>query len=152
MGSATDIQAKTIQMSAGNNATLSTPVLRGFNTLNVNAVQGLTVNSGSFTGVAGGQATAQVNLTAGETLSVNGVSFANVVAISLSARTVNLENVNFLSGSTVNLYSQLGQLAANPNTGAASVPGHVNFIQNVNYNGNPAQLFVGSTINISARP
>ncbi len=152
MGSATDIQAKTIQMSAGNNATLSTPVLRGFNTLNVNAVQGLTVNSGSFTGVTGGPATAQVNLTAGDTLSVNGVSFANVVAISLSARTVNLENVNFPSGSIVNLYSQLGQLAADANTGAASVPGHVNFIRNVTYNGNRADLFVGSTINISARP
>lgn len=153
IGSATDIQAKTIQMSAGNNATLSTPVLRGFNTLNVNAVQDLRVTSGSFTGVAGGPATAQVNLTAGgEKLIVDGLSFANVMAISLRARTVDLENVNFLNGSTVNLYSQLGQLAANPNTGAASVPGHVNFIQNVNYNGSPAQLFVGSTINISVRP
>lgn len=152
MGNATDIQAKIIQMHAGNDANLSTPVLRGFNTLNVNAVQGLTVNSGSFTGVTGGPATAQVNLTAGEAMAINGVSFANVVNISLSARTVNLENVNFPDGSNVNLRSQLGQLAANPNTGAASVPGHVNFIQNVTYNGNPAQLFVGSTINISARP
>lgn len=152
MGNATDIQAKTIQMHAGNNATLSTPVLRGFNTLNVNAVQGLTVSSGSFTGVTGGPATAQVNLTAGEAMTINGVSFANVVNISLSARTVTLENVNFPNGSTVNLYSQLGLLAPDPNTRRPVLPLHVNFISNVTYNGSLAELFVGSTINISARP
>ena len=65
---------------------------------------------------------------------------------------MNLSNINFPGGSTVNLYSQTGQLAANPNTGAASVPGHVNFILNVNYGGNPAQIFVGNTINIGVRP
>ena len=92
------------------------------------------------------------NLTAAETLTVNGPTIANVANISMTARTVNLFNINFPAGSRVNLYSQLGLLAANPNTGAASVPGHVNFIVNVNYNGSPAQLFVGSTINIAARP
>ncbi len=151
MGSGTDIQANTIQMNAGNNATLTSPVIRGFNTLNVTAAQGLAVNSGSFNGVAG-MSTAQAAFTAGETLTMNGPSFGNVSTIALTARTINLSNVDFLNGTIVNLSSQLGQLAANPNTGAASVPGHVNFIQNVSYNGNPAQLFVGSTINISVRP
>jgi hypothetical protein len=46
----------------------------------------------------------------------------------------------------------VGLLAANANTGAASVPGHVNFIINVKYGGNPAQVFIGSGINIGARP
>jgi hypothetical protein len=65
---------------------------------------------------------------------------------------VNLSNIEFATGTTVNLSSQLGQLAANPNTGAASVPGHVNFLVNVNYGADPAQLFVGRGINIGVRP
>lgn len=151
VGSSAQFQGNTVQMTASRNATLTSPVIRGFSTLNVSAVNDLNVASGSFTGSAMSP-TAAANLTAGETLTVNGANVSGVANISLSARTMNLSNIDFPSGSTVNLYSQLGQLAANPNTGAASVPGHVNFILNVNYNGSPAQLFVGSTINIAARP
>lgn len=151
IGSSAQFQGNTVQMNAARNATLTTPVVRGFSALNVAAVNDLQVISGSFTGSAMSP-TASANLSAGETLTVNGASVSGVANISLSARTMNLSNIDFPSGSTVNLYSQLGQLAANPNTGAASVPGHVNFILNVNYNGSPAQLFVGSTINIAARP
>lgn len=149
IGSSAQLQANTIQMTATRDATLTSPVARGFSTLTVNAGNNLAVTSGSFTG--GSPVGSSASLTAAETLTVNGPTIASVANISLSARTVNLFNVNFPAGSTVNLYSSLGLLAANPNTGASSVPGHVNFIVNVNYNGNPAQLFVGSTINIAAR-
>lgn len=151
VGSSAQFQGNTVQMNAARDATLTSPVIRGFSTLNVAAVNNLNVASGSFTGSAMSPMAA-ANLSAGETLTVNGTSVSGVANISLSARTMNLSNIDFPNGSTVNLYSQLGQLAANPNTGAASVPGHVNFILNVNYNGSPAQLFVGSTINIAARP
>lgn len=151
MGSGPQFQANTIQMNAARDATLTGVQARGFSTLNVAAVNNLNVTSGSFTASAMSP-TASASLSAGETLTVNGMSVSGVANISLSARTVNLSNINFPGGSTVNLYSQLGLLAANPNTGAASVPGHVNFILNVNYNGNPAQLFVGNGINIAARP
>ena len=144
------LQANSIQMNATRDATLTSPVISGFTTLNVTAANNLAVSSGSFTG--GSPMGSSANLTAAETLTVNGPTIANVANISMTARTVNLFNINFPAGSRVNLYSQLGLLAANPNTGAASVPGHVNFIVNVNYNGSPAQLFVGSTINIAARP
>lgn len=77
--------------------------------------------------------------------------------ISLQARTINLTNVDFSSGSRVNLASQNGVLTANPNTGQPSVPGNVNFINGVTYGGQPAQNFVGPAggasgpINISKR-
>ncbi|MBI5800250.1 MAG: FecR domain-containing protein [Verrucomicrobia bacterium] len=144
-------QANTVNMSAARNATLNSAVIRGFTTLNVSAIQNMTVASGSFTG-ASASPTITSSFSAGDTLIVNNSSFANVADISLSARTVNLSNIDFPNGSTVTLYSQNGLLADKPNTGAASVPGHVNFILNVNYNGNPAQLFVGGNITIGVRP
>ncbi|MEN9574410.1 MAG: hypothetical protein RL514_2265 [Verrucomicrobiota bacterium] len=149
--SGAQFQANTIQLNAARDASLNNPVARGFTTLNATAVRNLSVASGSITGVSSAPSIA-ANLSAGDTLTVNGTSFANVADISLSARTVNLANLNFPAGSIVNLYSQTGLLAANPNTGAASVPGHVNFILNVNYGGNPAQLFVGGNINLGVRP
>ena len=63
------------------------------------------------------------------------------------------------SGTGAELRNRGGRLGAlladNPNTGAQSVPGHVNFIINVNYNGSPAQAFVGNVANnitIGVRP
>ncbi len=147
-------QATTVNMAASRDATLTSPVIRGFTTLNLNAVRNLSVASGSFTGVSSSPGIA-ANLSAGEILTVNGTSIGNVANISLSARTVNLSNFDFANGSTVKLYSQFGLLADNPNTGAQSVPGHVNFIINVNYNGSPAQAFVGNVANnitIGVRP
>ena len=150
VGSSAQFQGNTVQMTASRDATLTSPVVRGFTTLNVTAVQNIAVSSGSFTG-ASSSPTIAATFSAGDTLTVNGPTFANVADISLSSRTVNLSNIDCQNGSTVRLYSQNGLLAANPNTGAASVPGHVNFILNVNYGGNPAQLFVvvgGITIGI----
>ena len=148
------VQANTVNMAASRDATFTSPVIRGFTTLSLNAVRNLSVASGSFTGVSSSPGIA-ANLSAGEILTVNGTSIANVASISLSARTVNLSNIDFANGSAVKLYSQLGLLADNPNTGAQSVPGHVNFIINVNYNGSPAQAFVGNVANnitIGVRP
>jgi len=59
--------------------------------------------------------------------------------IYMQARTVDLQNINFPAGSIVDLRSQFGMLAPNPSTSQPSLAGHVNFIQNVLYNGAPAQ-------------
>lgn len=142
------LRANFINVNATRNAALTSPVFAGFSTLNVTANNNLAVANGSLTGVSGA---ATATLSATEALSFSG-TVASVASISLSARTLNLSNVNFPAGTTVNLTSANGLLAPNPNTGAGSVPNHVNFIQNVNYNGNPAELFVGSTINLAARP
>ncbi len=143
-----------LHLTAGQNLSLTSVAISGFTTLNLNAAQNLVVASGSFTGVSSSPSIA-ANLSAGDTLTVNGTTLSSVAHISLSARTVNLSNINFPSGSRVNLYSQTGLLAASPNTGANSVPGHVNFLVNVNYGGSPAQLFVGNVANnitIGVRP
>ncbi|PAW81924.1 MAG: hypothetical protein B9S33_15785 [Pedosphaera sp. Tous-C6FEB] len=145
--SSAEFQGPTVNLNAGRDATLSSPTVSGFTTLNVTAVRNLSIfGAGSFNGAPG-----VANFTAGDTLAASG-TMANVTTISLSARTVNLSNITFAYGSTVNLYCDTGNLAGHPNTGAASVPGHVNFIVNVNYGDGPAQNFNGSFIQIHARP
>jgi hypothetical protein len=76
-------------------------------------------------------------------LTVNNVNFSSTAqSINMSARTLVLYNVNFPGASVVDLSSMSGLLAARPNTGATVVPGDVNFVHNVNYNGQPAQQFI----------
>ncbi len=90
---------------------------------------------------------------AGQEIGINGVDLSSFNTINLAAHTIVLENVNFGGGSYVYLKSDLGLLAANPNTGQSPVAGYVNFVNNVNYGGQPAQNFVnpseGSGIFIS---
>lgn len=62
----------------------------------------------------------------------------------IDENTVNLQNRNFASGTPLLIRSAIGLLTPNPNTGAASLQGYVNFIQNVNYAGNPAQFHLRS--------
>ncbi len=90
-----------------------------------------------------------VSMHADDTLYLDGVSFGTASSINLSAKTLQLRNVNFPNGSTVILRSQTGILAQTPNTGLPSVPGHVNMLLNVEYGGNPAQVFVGNQISIT---
>jgi hypothetical protein len=63
-------------------------------------------------------------------------------AVAMSARTINLTNVRFRQGSRVVLESAVGRLAANPNQNNPSVPGFVNFINNVRYGDSPAENVV----------
>lgn len=77
--------------------------------------------------------------------------FQDALAIAMDARTLSLADVAFPDGSTVTLRSELGLLAPNPNTGAAVVPGHVNFIRNVTYGESQAQNEVYSSENVEGR-
>jgi hypothetical protein len=84
-----------------------------------------------------------VTVEADDQLTVNNVNFSSTAqSINMSARTLTLYNVNFPGASVVNLSSMAGLLAPDPNTGATVVPGDVNFEQNVNYNGQPAQRYI----------
>ncbi len=90
-----------------------------------------------------------VSLQAGDLMALTAVAF-QVPEVSLQARTIALRNVDFAQGSSVSLRSQSGQLAPNPNTNQPVRLGDVNFIQNVNYGGRPAQQAVtGGSITIS---
>lgn len=99
------------------------------------------------TSIAGGAA-GELRVRAADVLRIDTVGLSNLRSISLGAQTLDLKNINFPAGSSVSLASSLGILAPQPNTGANSIPGHVNFIQNVSYGGNPAQNAIGNGITI----
>lgn len=87
-----------------------------------------TINAGTrFQALAGG--TANIGSTA------HGMNFSNLRELNISAHTINLINVAFGAGSRVSLGCDEGLLAPNPNTGAASLAGYVNFINGVTYDG-----------------
>jgi hypothetical protein len=91
----------------------------------------------------------ELKVTALETATLSNSSFSGTPSfIGIDARTVVLQNINFPGGSEVRLNSANGQLAPNPNTGAAVQPGYVNFISGVQYGANPAELAVGNGITI----
>jgi hypothetical protein len=104
----------------------------------------------AFTGYNAGTAATSVNITANNFMGINGAAF-QAIDVSLQARTLSLQNVNFVRNSNVTLRSETGLLAAQPNTGRPVELGKVNFIRNVNYDGQPAQNFVGRGITIAPR-
>jgi len=133
--------------------------------LTLNSGDGILLDGTGATINGGGSGTA--NLTAaggsGGSLTVKATDFSSYSTVNMAAHTINLTNVAFSNGSTVNLQSNVAMLAANPNTGAASVAGKVNFISNVTYGGVAAQNYVplaqggnwssvGAPINITAGP
>ncbi len=89
-------------------------------------------------------------MTPGNTLDVRNTFVSGFSFISMQARTVVLQNIDFPLGSTVQLQSQNGLLAPNPNLNQPVQNGFVNYISGVTYGGgNP----VGNpNITISARP
>jgi len=88
------------------------------------------------------------NMTAVNSLSVQNLDFGGYAAVNMTAHTINLTNLDFANTSTVTLTSHFGVLAPGANTNQPSVPGDVNFINNVTYGGNPAQGFIGRGIGI----
>ena len=84
-------------------------------------------------------------LYANDTLSVKNARLGGE-RVSLDARTVALEGVDFKDGSTVVLSSGLGLLAGNPNTGRPVEPRKVNFIRNVTYGGLPAESVISRSL------
>jgi len=116
----TDVSTARILITAAHNVTVTNSVLQSTFTV-INAHDSVNADTVSFAGTENQQ-------------------------INIQARTVNLSNINFPAGSQVNLTSELGLLAPNPNTGAQSVVGDVNFIRNVNYGGQPAQNSVSNSV------
>jgi hypothetical protein len=113
--------------------------------LSLNSGDGILLDSAGHTLTASGSG-ATANFTAPNLLAVNNTDFGSFATVNMAANTIDLLNVKFGGNSTVNLRSQNGVLAPNPNTGAAPVPGDVNFISGVTYGGNPAQNYIGSGI------
>jgi len=126
-----------------NNTSIRTHVL----TLNSGDQILLDASGRTLTGTGKG---ASANFTAPNLIDVKNVDFATFAVVNMAANTINLINVAF--GGRVTLQSLNGVLAPNPNSGAVSVPGDVNFIQNVTYKGNPAQNYVNNGGGIIIKP
>ncbi len=86
----------------------------------------------------------QLLMYANDTLSVKNARLGGA-QVSLDARTVVLEGVDFKSGSQVQISSGLGVLADSPNTGQPVDPRKVNFVRQVTYGGQPAQSLTGQS-------
>lgn len=143
--------AVTLSSSAGSVTVLNTDIQTHYLTLN--SGDRILLDAAGKTLSASG-AGSSANFTAPNLVSVNNANLSSFGAVNMAARTINLVNVAFGEGSSVNLQSLYGVLAPNPNTGAVSVPGDVNFIRNVTYAGSPAQNYVnnGGGITISKLP
>ncbi len=72
-------------------------------------------------------------------------SLMDVFFVNMAARTLVLSDVQFSSGSIIELGSESGLLAPNPNSEASVVNGYVNFIQNVTLDGTRAEFFVAES-------
>lgn len=107
----------------------------------------VTLTGAIFAG-SGSTLAASVSIDAGNQMTLNNVAF-QAQDVSLYARTLALSNVAFAQGSSVTLRSATGTLAANPNTNQPVQLGKVNFIQNVQYGGQPAQNFISSRIQLT---
>jgi len=103
--------------------------------ISVNSPDGILLD-----GTGGTFAGNQLNLASGnlagtDEIDVQNADLTGFATVNMAAHTINLMNVGFGDGSLVNLQSFYGLLAANPDTGAASVFGYVNFINGVTYGG-----------------
>ncbi len=115
--------------------------------LTVNSGDGILLDASGHTLTASG-AGATASFTAPNLITVNNADFSSFSVVNMAANTINLSDVTFGANSSVTLRSLLGLL----NVGS-SVPGYVNFIQNVYYGADLAQNHVnnGGGITVTTR-
>ena len=101
--------------------------------VNLKSLDSLVINDSSMSTSGNGGADF-IHLLAASELSVDNLRFSEQVRnIAMEAMTINLSNIAFPSGSTVQLNSQYGGMdGIYPNFGS-KLYGRVNFIQNVQY-------------------
>jgi hypothetical protein len=160
------LNTSALDLYAGGSVTVTSDVSHSFQvgTVTVNAGDGIFVDGGNNSPAVGigMPKPGSISMTAVNSLTAQNLKL-DFTTVNLTAHTINLTNVAFSNGSTVNLASHVAMLAANPNTGAVSVSGQVNFITGVTYGGVAAQNYVplaqggtwssvGAPINITAGP
>jgi hypothetical protein len=144
----TDAGAGTVTLisSFGSTSVTGTSITAHY--LTVNSGDGILLDANGQTLTATGSG-ATANFTAPNLITVNNADFSSFGVVNMAANTINLSSVAFGGTSAVTLKSLNGVLAPSPNTGAVSVPGDVNFINNVTYGGNPAQNYINSGITVT---
>jgi hypothetical protein len=103
--------------------------------INVNSSDGILLD-----GTGGALSGNRLDLSSGnadgtDKINVQNADLTAFATVNMAAHTINLMDVAFGGASMVNLHSFFGLLADNPNTGAGSIPGFVNFINGVTYGG-----------------
>jgi hypothetical protein len=101
--------------------------------ISIRSLDSIVINNSDF--ATRGSGADFVHLMAAANIELNNLRFSEQVKqITMDAMTINLRNLNFPAGSTVNLNSSYGGLnGVYPNFGSSAV-GRVNFIENVKYN------------------
>ena len=94
----------------------------------------------------------ELNIFADADLSLAQLDLRGLSEISMAAQTLILSDIQFASTSSIQLGSENGQLAPDPNSGASAQTGYVNFIQNVTLDNQPAQDFVSTVHGGNAKP
>jgi hypothetical protein len=144
--SSSTLSAGTLDIFAGGSVTVTSDLSHNFQVSNV------TVNAGDSIFVDGNNSNPGVGvaqpgsmvMTAVNSLTAQNLKFDFTTA-NLTAHTINLTNISFSNNTFVTLTSHFGVLAPGANTNQPSVPGDVNFINNVTYNGQPAQNHIVSS-------
>jgi len=120
--------------------------------IGIRSLDSIVINNSAF--ATRGSGADFVHLMAAANIELNNLRFSEQVKrITMDAMTINLRNLNFPAGSTINLNSSYGGVdGVYPNFGSSAV-GRVNFIENVKYNShllNTRLAFdtYGSSINI----
>ena len=120
-----------VNLVAGNSLNLNNTAISA-NTLVLTAGDGILLNAGGQPMTASAQ-NASASFTAPNLISVANADFSSYSSVNMAANTINLINVNFGAGSSEVFSTRDGILAPHPNTGQASVPGALNFINNVTH-------------------
>ena len=103
--------------------------------VSLRSLDSVVINNSSMT--TSGKGADFVHLLAANEITANSLQFSSQVKqITMEAMTINLSNINFPSGSSVNLNSLYGAIDGKyPNFGSTQY-GRVNFIQNMMYGSN----------------
>jgi len=101
--------------------------------IGVRSLDSIIINNSDF--ATRGTGADHIHLVAAADLAIDNLRFSEQVRqITMEAMTINLSNLNFPAGSTVNLNSAYGGIdGVYPNFGSSAI-GRVNFIENVRYN------------------
>jgi hypothetical protein len=127
--SGVNLNAQTVGVGSGGSITMNGGAKITASMVVLNAGDGIlldniTMNTSAL------QATAANDVRVGS--ASHNLDLSGLTDVNISGHTLAFQRVNF--GNSPRLYSDVGQLAANPNTGQAIQRGYVNFITGVTYN------------------
>ena len=132
-GSSIDFGGNSLGLGSFDSLNIVNVDLHADGEIGVRSLDSIVINNSDF--ATRGNGADKIHLIAAAELAVDNLRFSEQIRqITMEAMTINLKNLNFPSGSSVNLNSAYGGIdGVYPNFGTSAV-GRVNFIENVKYN------------------